>query len=50
MRVIKCTYIEEITELYLQGDYGVGGRPLIKKKPNPYLEIDLIDHDDSILF
>lgn len=49
-RGLKCTPIEEQTDLYLQGEYGTGGRPLIKKEPNPYLEIDLIDPDDPILF
>lgn len=32
----------------LGGDEGTGGRPL--KKGNPYLEIDLIDPSDPILF
>lgn len=33
-----------------EGDNGTGGRPLIKKPENPYLEIDLIDPTDPVLF
>ena len=32
------------------GEIGTGGRPLKKKVENPYLEIDLIDPLDPILF
>lgn len=37
-------------ELRLGGEQGTGGRPLKKKPDNPYLEIDLIDPLDPILF
>jgi hypothetical protein len=32
----------------LEGEMGIGGKPL--KKGNPYLEIDLIDSLDPVLF
>jgi hypothetical protein len=36
--------------LTLGGENGTGGRPLKKKVENPYLEIDLIDPSDAVLF
>lgn len=36
--------------LILDGENGIGGRPMIIKPDNPYLEIDLIDPTDPILF
>lgn len=42
--------IEENLSLTLGGENGVGGRPLKRKPDNPYLEIDLIDPTDPILF
>jgi len=44
------TRVEENFELKFDGEYGTGGRPLIRIPPNPYLEIDLIDPSDPILF
>ena len=35
--------IEENNEVALGGEQGTGGRPLIKKPENPYMEVDLID-------
>jgi len=32
------------------GEYGRDGRPLKIKAVNPYLEIDLIDPNDPVLF
>lgn len=32
------------------GENGTGGKPLKRKPDNPYLEIDLIDPTDPILF
>lgn len=40
--------IETKLEFVFSGEVGAGGRPL--KKGNPYLEIDLIDPTDPILF
>jgi hypothetical protein len=34
----------------VEGEEGEGGKPLIRKPLNPYLEIDLIDPTDPILF
>ena len=34
--------------MQLEGEYGTGGRPILP--PNPYLEVDMIDMDDPILF
>lgn len=42
--------VEENVSLNLGGENGTGGRPLKKKPDNPYLEIDLIDPTDPILF
>lgn len=42
--------IEERTDLVFTGENGTGGRPLKRKPDNPYLEIDLIDPSDPILF
>ncbi|CDW84418.1 UNKNOWN [Stylonychia lemnae] len=47
---LTCTVVQEDAELNLQGEYGTGGRPFIHKVPNPYLEVDLIDPSDPILF
>ncbi len=44
------TRVEEHTSLAYEGEYGTGGRPLIRIPPNPYLEVDLIDPTDQILF
>jgi hypothetical protein len=35
--------VEVVNELAIEGDYGTGGRPLIKIPPNPYLAVDLAD-------
>lgn len=43
-------HVEEKNSLNLGGENGSGGRPLKKKVENPYLEIDLIDPTDPILF
>ena len=32
----------------MEGEYGTGGKPM--KVPNPYLEVDLVDPTDPILF
>jgi hypothetical protein len=40
--------VEEYGVYFLEGEYGTGGKPM--KKPNPYLEVDLIDPSDPILF
>jgi hypothetical protein len=42
--------IEERADLVFTGENGTGGRPLKRKPDNPYLEIDLIDPSDPILF
>ena len=42
--------IEEVSSVAIGGEQGTGGRPLIKKPENPYLEIDLIDTQDPVLF
>ena len=42
--------VSEDLEFRLSGDIGTGGKPLKKKPENPYLEIDLIDPKDPILF
>ncbi len=42
--------VREDIQLYLGGENGTGGRPLKKKSENPYLEIDLIDPSDPVLF
>ena len=42
--------IVEITTINIAGEFGTGGRPFKKKPENPYLEIDLIDPTDPILF
>jgi len=42
--------VEENSNLDLGGENGTGGRRLKKKGDNPYLEIDLIDPTDPILF
>jgi hypothetical protein len=42
--------IEENISLVVGGEQGTGGKPLKKKPANPYLEIDLIDPMDPILF
>ncbi len=42
--------VEEKASLTLEGENGYGGRPMKKKVENPYLEIDLIDPTDPILF
>jgi hypothetical protein len=42
--------VKENTSLSFGGEIGTGGRPLKKKPDNPYLEIDLIDPNDPILF
>ncbi len=47
---LGITRVEEHEGLMLDGEYGTGGRPLIKIPPNPYLEVDLIDPSDPILF
>ena len=46
--LLKTKAVQESTSLMLGGEQGTGGRPL--KKGNPYLEIDLIDPTDPILF
>ena len=46
----KCTPILDHVAFKLEGEYGTGGRPLIRKVANPYLEVDLVDPDDQILF
>ena len=43
-------YVEETSNIVFGGDNGVGGRPLKRKADNPYLEIDLIDPTDPVLF
>ena len=42
--------IKEEFVIKLVGEYGQGGKPLKIKPLNPYLEIDLIDPSDPILF
>jgi hypothetical protein len=42
--------VEEKNSLSIGGENGSGGRPMKKKVENPYLEIDLIDPTDPILF
>lgn len=42
--------VEEVVIFELGGENGTGGRPLKIKPDNPYLEIDLIDPLDPILF
>ncbi len=42
--------MEENNSMALGGENGIGGRPLKRKVDNPYLEIDLIDPTDPILF
>jgi len=44
----KITKVEEFNNCELDGEQGTGGRPL--KVPNPYLQVDLTDPDDPILF
>jgi hypothetical protein len=46
----KYEKVEEFSTLTLMGDNGTGGKPLKKKLENPYLEIDLIDPTDPVLF
>lgn len=41
----------QVRTIYLfEGEMGTGGKPLKRKPDNPYLEIDLIDPSDPILF
>ena len=40
--------VEEVRAVTMKGEYGTGGRPL--KKGNPYLEVDLIDPTDPVLY
>ena len=43
----------EMVEYYyfeISGEYGTGGRPYVKKIKNPYLEIDMVDPEEPILF
>lgn len=47
---LGMTRVEEHEDLMLEGEYGTGGRVLVKIPPNPYLEVDLIDPSDPILF
>ena len=47
---LTCTAVQEKADMNLQGDQGTGGRPFIRKIPNPYLEVDMIDPTDPILF
>jgi len=42
--------VEEISTFVFNGESGTGGKPLKKRSDNPYLEIDLIDPTDPILF
>lgn len=44
----KTLIVEEKFSVHIQGEEGFGGRPLFQK--NPYLEIDLIDPSDPILY
>lgn len=48
MRLITSKAVEEKLDIAVIGEMGKDGRPL--KKGNPYLEIDLIDPTDPILF
>ena len=42
--------VQEELLFRLSGENGTGGKPLKKKPENPYLEIDLIDPNDPVLF
>lgn len=42
--------VKENSSMSFGGEMGTGGRPLKRKPDNPYLEIDLIDPTDPILF
>ena len=46
----KLKSVEESSSLMFGGEMGTGGRPVKKIVENPYLEIDLIDPTDPILF
>ena len=40
----------DYVRVLVDGEVGTGGKPLKKIPNNPYLEIDLIDPTDPILF
>ncbi|CDW91526.1 UNKNOWN [Stylonychia lemnae] len=42
--------IVDYVDVKLFGEYGTGGKPLKIKPTNPYLEIDLIDPNDPVLY
>ena len=48
--VLRATNVEQNYSFSLEGEYGEGGRPYVKVVPNPYLEVDMVDPDDPILF
>lgn len=48
MRLINTKTVEIKLDILVTGEMGKDGKPL--KKGNPYLEIDLIDPTDPILF
>jgi hypothetical protein len=38
----------EVFIIFVQGEVGSGGKP--RREPNPYLEVDLIDPTDPVIF
>ena len=46
----KLKPVYENTSMMFGGEQGTGGRPVKKIPLNPYLEIDLIDPTDPVLF
>ncbi len=40
--------VKQQFNVHIEGEYGTGGKPM--KQANPYLEVDLVDPTDPILF
>lgn len=46
---VDPTQVKIVLDVLVPGENGTGGKPLVRRD-NPYLEIDLIDPTDPILF
>jgi hypothetical protein len=42
------TPVIEYFRVLIDGEVGTGGKP--RREPNPYLEVDMIDPSDPVLF
>jgi len=49
-KIYKEVKVVQINLFEMGGENGTGGKPLKRRADNPYLEIDLIDPTDPILF